>query len=145
LSTSWIKYRVGHAGDASTLGACYRRVAMGETKTTTTSSPQHAKENSSLDVWLAEGLGDEGSPPFLFALLAEVFSSDAAPVRLGAAALLTQTWYGGKRFIRVEWTFARDDRLARSMWLRLASLGILSSCELLVSDTAQQQIPGRGV
>jgi hypothetical protein len=122
---TWIKYRVGHAGDASMLGACYRRM-MGEINSL-------LKVSSSLELWLAEGLGDEGSPPSLFALLAETFS-EVSPVRLEAAALLTQMWCEGKRLIRVEWLYARDDRIARSMWLRLASLGILSSCELLVSD-----------
>jgi hypothetical protein len=123
----WIKYRVAHSGDASMLAGCYRKLR---------GSGDSPKENSSLEMWLAEGLGDEDKPPFVFALLAEVFS-EASSVEIGSAALLTQTWSNGKRFVRVEWTYSVSDAVERSMWLRLASLGLLVSCDLLVSDKAR--------
>lgn len=124
---SWIKYRVAHSGDASTLAGCYRKLRDSE---------ESPKENSSLEMWLAEGLGDEDRPPFVFALLAEVLG-EGAPARVGSAALLTQTWCDGKRFVRIEWTYSMNDPVERSMWLRLASLGLLLSCDLLVSEKAR--------
>jgi hypothetical protein len=125
---SSIKYRVAHSGDASTLAGCYRKLR---------DSGDSPKENSALEMWLAEGLGDEDKPPFVFALLAEVFS-EAAPAQIGSAALLTQTWCDGKRFVRVEWMYSMNDAVERSMWLRLASLGLLLSCDLLVSEKARR-------
>lgn len=125
---SYIKYRVAHSGDASTLAGCYRKLRD--------SGDCSPKENASLEMWLAEGLGDEDKPPFVFALLAEVFS-ETSPAQVGSAAVLTQTWCDGKRVVRVEWAYAMNDSVERSMWLRLASLGLLLSCDLLVSEKAR--------
>jgi hypothetical protein len=85
-----IQFRIGNAGDASRLASLYRRqqeqlssnpaVSSPVSKTSNTGNdPFHYRKNSSshslseytsLEVRLAEALGDEDTPPFVYALMA---------------------------------------------------------------------------
>jgi hypothetical protein len=203
--TSWVTFRVGHAGDASTLAACYRKSQAvitqstvqgdgGATATTTsttvqcaTKSPVNSREydnsannsinqadkrsstethpgtiyaattvggttveDTSLEIRLAEGLGDEDTPPCIFALLAEVESFKEPDVRhLGAASLLSIAWQDGVKVLQVEWLYVSafpteggdvdgshfptsiSDLLERRMWLRLSALVMMTGCQVL--------------
>ena len=72
---------------------------------------------SSLELWLADGLGDEDIPPSLFALLAHVnydkdedeAGSNTKASELAAVALLTVSWEHGCRVLRVEWLQVDSD------------------------------------
>jgi hypothetical protein len=168
---SWVKFRVGHAGDASTLAACYQksignsssdtsnrkatngdesRPAKSEKQQTSISNATSA-EDTSLEVRLAEGLGDEDTPPAIFALLAEVECLGEPDVRhLGAAALLSTSWEDARKVLRVEWFYviADDDPtvpnvsnlLERRMWLRLAALAMMTSCQILIACGVRHKI-----
>lgn len=109
---------------------------------------------SSLELWLAEGLGNEDMPPSLFALLAhvnydkqqddkvedegdEAGNTTAKASRLAAVALLTVAWENSSRVLRVEWLqvdYELDNAtlVERRMWLRLAALSLMTACEMYV-------------
>ena len=102
---------------------------------------------SSLELWLADGLGDEDIPPSLFALLAHVnydkdedeAGSNTKASELAAVALLTVSWEHGCRVLRVEWLQVDSDldnaRLVeRRMWLRLSALSLMTACEMHIVD-----------
>lgn len=129
---SWVQFRMGHAGDASTIAACYRRMkASGRTEAQQLTGAEQKLDDNSLEMWLADGLGDEDTPPAVFALLAEVITKDTSS-ELGAVALLTQNWQEGKLVLKVEWHYGRNDLLARRLWLRLSILGLSLSSDLIV-------------
>jgi hypothetical protein len=181
---SWVAFRVGHAGDASTLAACYQKSTTGCNSSLDTRNPKatngddksQAKseihqtslsnatsaEDTSLEVRLAEGLGDEDTPPAIFALLAEVECLGESDVRhLGAAALLSTSWEDACKVLRVEWFYviADDDPtipnvsnlLERRMWLRLSALAMMTSCQILIAYgvrhkmTAQPKLAAGGL
>lgn len=162
----WVNFRVGHAGDASALASCYQKskqqpnesISDDKTTTTTTKEPSNsssstAEEDTSLEVRLADGLGDEDTPPVIFALIADVsFRSDSEKraasekksIVLGAAALLSIVWEeDSSRVLNVEWLHVCNDHdtlnaevaslLERRMWLRLSALALMTSCALLVA------------
>lgn len=132
---SWVQYRTGHAGDASTIAAWYRRMkTSGRTEAQQLAGAEQKGDDNSLELWLADGLGDEDTPPAVFALLAEVITKDASS-ELGAVALLTQIWQDGKRLLKVDWHYGSSDLLARRLWLRLSILGLILSSELIVHET----------
>lgn len=143
----WVNFRIGHAGDASTLAACYRKSRTsgnsslqkdGKKSSLNVTSP----EDTSLEVRLAEGLGDEDTPPSIFALLADVESDDLDEGRLGAAALVSIAWEDASKVLRVEWFYTVDDErfsdvsnlLERRMWLRLSALAMMTSCQMLLAN-----------
>lgn len=82
---SSLSFRLGHAGDASTIASWYR------TSNTSVESPKDEESDelpacgkedsarkeivataSSLEIWLEKGLGNEDTAPSLFALLSHV-------------------------------------------------------------------------
>ena len=81
-SPPWITFRMGHAGDVSELARLYRQEKEHETtkKQKKSSQQQHQQqqqhhqqdETTSLEVRLAEGMGDEDHPPVVCCLLAFV-------------------------------------------------------------------------
>ena len=93
--------------------------------------------SASLEIWLADGLGNEDIPPSLFALMAQVKKSGEGSKKLAAVALLTLAWENSTRVLRVEW-FQVDPQvehsrlIERRMWLRLAALSLQTACELHV-------------
>lgn len=115
-ASKFIRYRLGHSGDASILATLYEHHHHPPTSATT--------DTSSLEVRLAEGLGDEDNPPSLYALLAEDEESS-----LVAVALLTLAWRE-HRVLRVEWlhveaSYPQASLLERRLWLRLSTLALL--------------------
>lgn len=128
---TWVNFRVGHGGDSSALAAFYRKFS---TANGNKSCRPGFPEDTSLEVWLADGLGDEDNPPSVYALLAEI----KPKTRLGAAALITLGWEDGCRALIVEWLAIDHDVeafeiLEKRLWLRLSTLSIMTSCEIMVT------------
>lgn len=148
--TSWVNFRIGHAGDASALAACYRKSRCATDYHCRDNNCNDNKgglqgapaEDTSLEVMLAEGLGDEDTPPSICALLAHVESDVSAERKLGAAALVSTAWEDASRVLRVEWFYVFDDEdfadvanlLERRMWLRLSALALMTSCQMLAAN-----------
>jgi len=138
----WVNFRMGHAGDASFLASFYQKSKRKDGESTKKTS----EEDTTLEVRLAEGLGDEDTPPAIFALIAEVAFEDE-PDRLGAAALLSITWEES-RVLQVEWQHVekQDTKLAavanlleRRLWLRLSTLALMCSCTMLVAPNCNTE------
>ena len=103
---------------------------------------------SPLELWLANGLGDEQMPPSVYALLSYVKKSDDSAQsttqqasKLAATALLTLAWEGNTRLLRVEWLQVDSELevaeiLERRMLLRLSALALMSACELFIADSS---------
>lgn len=156
----WIKFRVGHAGDASVIANCYRK---SHHQVTTTKEDQQATkatsdDASSLEVRLADGLGDEDKPPSVYALLAEVCSSKnddddshKSSSSLVAVALLTTSAgasSSSSRALRIEWLYLDEQHSLRSvierrMWLRLSSLAVMTGLKIIVMETSRQNTSER--
>jgi hypothetical protein len=146
---TWVTFRVGHAGDASTLAACYRAV-KGENKVEGNEKKKSkegssSSEESSLEVRLSEAFGDEHTtPPSVFALLADLRSEETESI-LGAAALLSLAWEEQARVLRVEWLYVKEDVaedasvLERRMWLRLSALAVMTSCQMLSANETERK------
>ena len=121
------------------------------------SSALDQESASSLELWLADGLGDEDMPPSLFALLAHVNydngndkeeneedeeSGNIKASHLAAVALLTVSWEDSERILRVEWLQVDADLdetaklVEKRMWLRLAALSLMSNCEMHIVDNS---------
>jgi len=136
-SNTCVSFRVGHAGDVSALASFYRK-STSEEKQSPNPVSSSSSEDTSLEVLLAEGLGDEDTPPSVFALLADVYKEDRSKVPyLAAAALLTLGWQENARVLRVEWSaIDREsevaDVLERRLWLRLSTLALMTSCQILI-------------
>lgn len=159
---SYLSFRLGHAGDASKLASWYRdktsKPKISQTsqdnakdrdnKSAPSNAPkteENSKEapasssSSSLEIWLADALGNEDIPPSLFALLAHVKSVEGKKAnKLAAVALMTLAW-DSARVLRVEWFQVESEIdncrfIERRMWLRLAALGLMTSCELHVVE-----------
>ena len=140
--SKWVTFRAGHTGDVSSLASFYRESKV-DPNCTPDKGTDHEKkvpDDTPLEVWLADGLGGEDAPPSFFALLADIYSVDAPKVsQLGAAAIMTLAWEDSSRVLRIEWLHVLDNEeiefanlLERRLWLRLSTLSLLSSCELLV-------------
>jgi hypothetical protein len=203
-----LSFRVGHAGDASTLANWYRHKSIdnpsdeenpslllsssvtcvkkaaetsepnndnnnNQRTTQTTTAKQSVEETvssdahtspaiigldqggaSTLELWLADGLGNEEFPPSLFALIADVThssvtadsnndnsssSTNNSQQIMAAVALLTSSWEDASRVLRLEWFRVDDDSpckklVERRMWLRLSLLSLATSSELRVVD-----------
>jgi hypothetical protein len=149
---AWISFRVGHAGDASLLATCIRK-SINEKKICNENKAQpdgkkssnFSSEDTSLEVRLAEGLGDEDTPPSIFALLVDVNKTDEEP-HLGAAALFATTAEKQSQLLIVDWMYV-DDQLEdiaaiieRRLWLRLCTLSVLSSCDKIVSKKKLESV-----
>ena len=157
--TTTVSFRVGHAGDASTIANLYqqsqapkspefelRKTTTSTTTTITTTTTTEPEEESSslLELWLAEGMGDEDTPPSFHVLLAHIQNGSGSgggvsgPSQLAAVALLTISWEEDTRMLRVEWLYL-DPSLDRPvglalegrLWLRLSSCALLTACQLV--------------
>ena len=162
-NSSWVSFRVAHAGDASTIANLYRQSPELETQSTDVQNEEEDSSSSSmLELWLAEGLGDEGSPPSVYGLLAHVHTSKKSPTpsessstastnSLGAVSLLTLAWADGERILRVEWmhidpSLAAEvaSTLEQRLWLRLSTLSLMTACQLLAVDEEYTLTDSRG-
>jgi hypothetical protein len=146
----WVTFRVGHAGDASTLEKCYSKTlssTCGE-RNEDSSSEERAKAvatSEQMEVRLADGLGDEDSPPSIFALIAELSAGNSsAPRDLGAAVLFAGD--ESSAIIRVEWLYVDKTLssqvagiLERRLWLRLSALALLMSCDIVAESENQKK------
>lgn len=105
-----------------------------------------------LELRLASGLGDEDTPPTIFAVIVEVKELCNAEERNikttdAAIALLTLDWKYNQRILRVEWmyvdkTIREHDLIERRLWFRLSALALVTACQLLpVVEEAQQHSP----
>ena len=141
----WVTFRVGHAGDASTLASWYQ-ISQEQNVKESGKDRNNGEEDTSMEVRLAEGLGDEDTPPSIFALIAEVTfhsndSKSGSKATMGAAALLSII-REEPRVLNVEWLHvSEDDKLTavsnllrRRMWLRLSALALMTSCTTLVAS-----------
>ena len=147
LAENFVSFRVGHSQDASAIATWYRemedvkRAKSGDVLTTNEGAIGEKGRNDSLELWLEEGLGDEGTPPSIFALLADVHVKGQPEARqLGAVALLTLAWEHSQRLLRIEWfhvdpTMTDGDILGRRLWLRLSALALMTACQMMVVDS----------
>lgn len=148
-SDRWITFRVGHAGDASAIASLYRKA------TTTNTEKPKTEDADALELRLASGMGDEDTPPALFALLVDVWRDDdetttsveTTNCQLGGVALLTLGWAFQKRILRLEWFHVENslqqfDLVKRRLWFRLSALALVTHCQVLIPPPgveAQQQ------
>jgi hypothetical protein len=160
----WVTFRVGHAGDASTIAQWYRQSQHTESpeleisKQQEEAVPEESSSSSMLEVWLADGMGDEDTPPSVHCLLAQVHSTNAmdddngdnngddnddkvVTTSLGGVVLLTLAWAEGERILRVEWMQVDPSLpqevatvLEQRIWLRLSSLAWMTACQVLTVD-----------
>ena len=159
---AWVTFRVGHAGDASTIANWYRQEKQIVIQDR---NPELKKKDlegngrdgedatsSMLEVWLADGMGDEGNPPSLFSLVANVQqvkdlsetenSSDTQCTKsIGAVALMTVSFADDERVLRIEWTSVNRKlpreiakTLEQRLWLRLSTLSVMTACQAVVVD-----------
>jgi hypothetical protein len=159
----WISFRVGHAGDASALAACVRKsstlsntkdnnncslptpISDNKKKSTSLNGATASPEDTSLEVRLADGLGDEDTPPSIFALLVDISKKDDEP-RLGAAALFSTGWDDVSRILLVEWFYIDDQEkelagiIQRRLWLRLCTLSVMTSCNKIVGKKSSTTV-----
>lgn len=105
INRAWITFRLGHAGDASELAHLYRsekkqqhlkrhQPEQPKKKQQPQVSCAHTTdETTSLEVLLAEGMGDEDHPPVVYCLLAflhEEIDGDTKPQTLNYSAGTTE-------------------------------------------------------
>jgi hypothetical protein len=148
--TKWVQFRVGHTSDASTLATFYRKSrrrqnvehpARDTTNSNISTSNLLQKEDTSLEVRLAEGLGDDDSPPSIFALLADVVC-DNGDQKLVAAAVISSGWEDSRKVMLVKMFHVSDEEndsdvaelLERRMWLRLSALALMTSNDMIVEQ-----------
>jgi hypothetical protein len=161
-STACLKWRLGHGGDASTIAALcrqasesYRSMQHDMHSTNDITNSLALSPTDELEARLADGLGDEYTPPSVFALLGELcerkctddakLSSELHTVdgNVGAVALMTQVWENGLRMLQIEWLYIRRDHglsdlLERRLWLRLSTLALMTSSQgIVVKETAK--------
>jgi hypothetical protein len=167
--STWVTFRAGHAGDASTIASLYRQSKRRnmqenspelETAQIDNNSEEESSVSSMLEVWLADGMGDEDTPPSVYSLLAHVHTgttiqdpspaasessttptTTATTTTLGAVSLLTLAWTDGERILRVEWMHVDPSlspevtsTLEKRLWLRMSSLSWMTACQLLTVD-----------
>lgn len=152
-TSPWITFRAGHAGDASTIAQWYQDSLQAPTETPeldiAQEQPQPLTESdddptsSMLEVWLADGLGDEDTPPVVHALLAHIVQEkeDKITSALAAVALLVMTWTEGERHLRVEWMHIDSNIdssvaavLEQRIWLRIVTLSHMTACQAVSFD-----------
>ena len=146
----WVVFRLGHAGDASQIASCYRKRKLKQNETDSISksciesnSANGAQlDDAELEAKLAAGLGDGGSLPAVFSLVADIVGEDGEDRVFGAVALLSSGWEDSLKALRVEFFYVlNDDKysdisgvLERRMWLRLSSLAVMTSNQLIVAE-----------
>jgi len=150
-ASPWITFSVGHAGDASTIAHWYRQsnanenpeVEIAQPADATESPPDDDSRSSMLEVWLADGLGDEDTPPAVHALLSHVNRNDDEKVisALSGVTLLTLDWDEGERILRVQWmhidsSLERNiaEKLEQRTWLRIAVLARMTAAQVVTAD-----------
>jgi len=147
--TTYVSFRGGTAGDASAIATWYREMEEAKKLKSLTGDATNTMEefigekckNDSLEVWLENGLGDEGIPPCIFALLADVGTKGETEAnQLGGIALVTLAWENSQRLLRVEWfhvdpTLPDGEVLGRRLWLRLSALALMTACQLMVVNS----------
>jgi hypothetical protein len=145
----FISYRVGHAGDSSTICSLYRKTRCNEREAVDekcNDKNQNSNKPCSVDhdelvVRLASALGDEDTPPSVFALMAEICSkhdietSTSIPKEVAAVALVSFDLENLGRILRVEWLYVdkslpEEDLVKRRLWLRLSALALSTRCHL---------------
>ena len=110
-----------------------------------------------LEHWLAEGLGDENTCPFVHGLLAHIHQSpneeigsdsennadeekNCAGGRLAAVVLMSLSWALGKRNLRIEWMsvdasafLTKNEGLTfrQKVWLRIHTLSAMTACQAI--------------
>eukprot|EP00977_Amphora_coffeiformis_P020436 scaffold8266_cov175-Amphora_coffeaeformis.AAC.4 len=121
----WVNFRLAHTGDAATLAALYCKQQQ------PTSNPNEEQ----IALWLADGLGDEDTPPSVYGLLCEVHQEDEkGSHQIGAAVLLTAAWQEDlQRVIRIEWYRIQPEyrKLEGHLFLRLAALALWTDSALV--------------
>ena len=111
----------------------------------TLSSAIHT-EDTSLEIRLAEGLGDEDSPPSIFALLADISNDKDCDRKLGAVALISYGWVDFTSVLRLDFFYIIKDvqfsdisnLLERRMWLRISTLALMTCNEIVVASEYQR-------
>jgi hypothetical protein len=148
--TKWVQFRVGNASDALAIAKLYRK-----SKVDTSAEPEvirnkviqsdtSQREDILLEDSLAEGLGDEDSPPSIFALLADLVCDDEDDRTFAAASVFSSGWDNSTKVLMVKMLYVSDDvknssiaeLLERRMWLRLAALALMTSSEMIVESGA---------
>jgi hypothetical protein len=148
----WVTFRAGHAGDASTIATWYRQatkpldhaeVDIAKSADATTDPSDDDSRTSMLEVWLAEGLGDEDTPPAVHALIAYVNQEgpEKTITTFGSVALLTLDWKDNERILQIKWMHINpglDYNIAKTleqkMWLRLSTLAQMTACHVVTID-----------
>lgn len=168
--STWVTFQVGHDGDASTIACLYRQSKRRDTSDSPELEPtqillengnisgteEEPSVSSMLEVWLADGIGDEDTPPSVYCLVAHVHSTTTTIIHkppgskttttkttttLGAVAMLTLAIADGERILRVEWMHLDPSlppdvasTLEKRLWLRLSALAWMTACQLLTVD-----------
>lgn len=140
----WVVFRIGNAGDAGLLAALQRK--DGKVESSKESHPEKKRKSSavqsderSLEMKLSEALGDEDTPPAIFALISDVYS-DESTHHVGASAMMYLGIEEGTRALMVDWIYVDEnsdvsDVLRRRLWLRLSTIAMLtSSLHIVVPD-----------
>lgn len=142
LGDQYVRFRIGHSADALAI-ARWKRQREDQAKYTADSESTNKLDlktgededsSTSLELWLADGLGEEdGKPPSVFSLLGYVQPS----AQLAAVALLTMAWENNERTLRVEWCDVDSSLgvavlLKRRLMLRLSALALMTACRMLV-------------
>jgi hypothetical protein len=149
---TWITFRVGHAGDASTIAQWYKQSQQQASPEQLVALAQNSEDDtggvtessSMLEVWLADGMGDEDTPPSVFALMAHTChnTSTQQTSTLAAVAVFTLSFEEGDRVLRVEWLHVDPNLepatvglpVERRLWLRLSTLCLMTACQLVVKE-----------
>jgi hypothetical protein len=148
----WVTFRVGHAGDASMIATWYRQatrpldhaeVDIVKPADATTDPSDDDSRTSMLEVWLAEGLGDEDTPPAVHALIGYV--NQEGPEKtiktFGSVGLLTLDWKDNERVLQIQWMHINPGleyniakTLEQKMWLRISTLAQMTACHAVTID-----------
>ena len=109
--TKWVQFRVGHARDASIIANFYRKSNANkfDTGNNVNLSSALQKEDTSLEVRLLEGLGDEDSPPVIYALLADVECDDDDNLNLVGATVVSSGWESSRKVMMVKMFYVSDE------------------------------------
>ena len=131
----WINFRLAHMGDASALAALYcKRSSQSSSEQPQQQQQTFNQNEEQISLWLADGLGDEDTPPSVYGLICEVHQEDdKVSHELGAAVLLTAAWQNDEKVIRIEWYMIKPEHpnIEGHLFLRLAALAIWTDSALV--------------
>jgi hypothetical protein len=166
----WISFRAGHAGDASMLASAYLHHERQQNQQQQQNDENHhgfpPEDVAVLELRLAESLGDEDNPPFLFALIVDLYKDNekkedddknktdslepkSQETKMSAASLFQIVYAegGAEKVLRVDWIYVADDvppdvrgLLERRLWLRLSVLALKTSCHAVVAAQDIQRL-----